>query len=93
MDLKSKPESAEGAERTSAPQLTTLDRLTELILGAIEVHRQTGSGLMESAYVPSAPSAGQPEKAVSTRKTIATHETLRLRVSAVSKRVSAVNNQ
>ena len=43
MPLKSKPESAELAEGTSA--------LTELIIGAaIEVHRHTGPGLMESAY-------------------------------------------
>jgi GxxExxY protein len=40
---KSKPESAEVAEGTSA--------LTERIIGAaIEVHRHTGPGLMESAY-------------------------------------------
>jgi GxxExxY protein len=43
--LKSKPESAERAEGKSAP-----DRLTEKIIGAaIEVHRHTGPGLLESA--------------------------------------------
>jgi GxxExxY protein len=43
LDSKSKPESAERAEGTSA--------LTDLIIGAaIEVHRHTGPGLMESAY-------------------------------------------
>ncbi|HUI81469.1 MAG TPA: GxxExxY protein [Bryobacteraceae bacterium] len=49
--LKSKPESAEGAEGTSAPRSVALDRLTEQIIGAaIEVHRNTGPGLMESVY-------------------------------------------
>ena len=51
MVLKSIPESAERAEGTSAPRLSALDRLTEQIIGAaIEVHRQTGLGLMEWAY-------------------------------------------
>jgi GxxExxY protein len=41
--LKSKPERTERAEGTSA--------LTEMIIGAaIEVHRHTGPGLMESVY-------------------------------------------
>ena len=44
----SKPERAEVAEGKSA---TRLDLLTEQIIGAaIEVHRHTGPGLMESAY-------------------------------------------
>ena len=44
-------QSAEAAEGTSAPQLSALARLTEQIIGAaIEVHRQTGPGLLESAY-------------------------------------------
>jgi GxxExxY protein len=48
--LKSKA-SAEGAEGTSAPRLSAWARLTERIIGAaIEVHRQTGPGLMESVY-------------------------------------------
>ena len=48
MRLKSKPESAEGAEIRS---VSASGRLTELIIGAaIEVHRQTGPGLMESVY-------------------------------------------
>lgn len=45
MDFKPKPQRSEGAEETTAT------RLTEQIIGAaIEVHRQTGPGLMESAY-------------------------------------------
>ncbi len=45
MDTRPKPEGAEQAEGT------TTTRLTERIIGAaIEVHRQTGPGLMESAY-------------------------------------------
>jgi GxxExxY protein len=48
---KSKPEGAKGAEVRSAFEAGRLDRLTELIIGAaIEVHRQTGPGLMESVY-------------------------------------------
>jgi len=43
MNSKSKPESAEGAEGTRT--------LSDRIIGAaIEVHRQTGPGLLESAY-------------------------------------------
>jgi GxxExxY protein len=48
-ELKSKPESAEGAEvgNSSLPPRV----LTETIIGAaIEVHRVTGPGLMESVY-------------------------------------------
>ena len=44
MKTKSKPESAEGAEGT-------LNGLTDRIIGAaIEVHRNTGPGLMETVY-------------------------------------------
>ena len=51
MNERSKPESAEGAEVISATRLSPLNRLTEQIIGAaIEVHRQTGPGLMESVY-------------------------------------------
>ena len=51
MKERSKPESAEGAEVTSVPRLSRLNQLTEQIIGAaIEVHRQTGPGLMESVY-------------------------------------------
>ena len=51
MSFKSQPESAEGAENRSALAQTPLDRLTQQIIGAaIEVHRHTGPGLMESAY-------------------------------------------
>jgi GxxExxY protein len=51
MISKSKPESAEGAEGRSVPRHLGLDGLTESIIGAaIEVHRQTGPGLMESVY-------------------------------------------
>lgn len=51
MNLKSKPESAEGAEGTSAPRLSRLNQLTEQIIGAaIEVHRNTGPGLLEPVY-------------------------------------------
>ena len=47
MDFKAKP-GAEGAEGTAA---TRLNLLTEQIIGAaIEVHRHTGPGLLESAY-------------------------------------------
>ena len=47
MDFKAK-QGAEGAEGTATPRLNLL---TEQIIGAaIEVHRQTGPGLMESAY-------------------------------------------
>ena len=50
-DSTSKPESAEGAEVSSAIAAARLNRLTEQIIGAaIEVHRLTGPGLMESAY-------------------------------------------
>jgi GxxExxY protein len=52
-DSKSKPESTEAAEITesSLPRFSGLNRLTELIIGAaIEVHRNTGPGLMESVY-------------------------------------------
>ena len=45
MDFKPKPQRAQGPEETTTP------RLTEQIIGAaIEVHRHTGPGLMESAY-------------------------------------------
>jgi GxxExxY protein len=48
---KAKSESAEGAEVTSAPQMSRFNQLTEQIIGAaIEVHRNTGPGLMESVY-------------------------------------------
>jgi GxxExxY protein len=51
MGLKSKSEGAEVAEVTGATRLSRLNQLTEQIIGAaIEVHRQTGPGLMESAY-------------------------------------------
>lgn len=51
MSVSSKPESAEGAEVKSASEQSRSARLTELIIGAaIEVHRRTGPGLMESAY-------------------------------------------
>ncbi len=44
MQLKPRPQGAEGAEGTTPP------RLTEQIIGAaIEVHRYLGPGLMESA--------------------------------------------
>src|SRR5215467_7098530 len=49
----SKPESAEVAESAEGakPQASTLNQLTELIIGAaIEVHRVTGPGLLESVY-------------------------------------------
>jgi GxxExxY protein len=49
--FKARLESAEGAEDCAAPRPLRLDRLTEQIIGAaIEVHRQLGPGLMESAY-------------------------------------------
>ena len=50
---KSKPENAEGAENAEGvmPGTLGLNELTELIIGAaIEVHRCTGPGLMESDY-------------------------------------------
>jgi len=48
---RSKAEGAEGAEVTGATRLSQLNQLTEQIIGAaIEVHRQTGPGLMESVY-------------------------------------------
>jgi GxxExxY protein len=48
--LKSR-QSAEGAEGTSVPRPSVWDRLTEQIIGAaIDVHRQTGPGLLESVY-------------------------------------------
>jgi GxxExxY protein len=48
---RAKPESAEGAEVTSVPRVSRLNQLTEQIIGAaIEVHRNTGPGLMESVY-------------------------------------------
>ena len=51
MILQSKPESAEVAEGTRITRPKSLDLLTERIIGAaIEVHRHTGPGLMESAY-------------------------------------------
>ena len=50
-ESKAKPESAEGAEVICAPRAGGLNRLTELIIGgAIEVHRNTGPGLLESVY-------------------------------------------
>jgi GxxExxY protein len=52
-DLKSKPESTEaaGVTEASVPRVSGVNRLTELIIGAaIEVHRNTGPGLMESVY-------------------------------------------
>jgi GxxExxY protein len=49
--VKSKSESAEGAEVISTHRLSRFAQLTEQIIGAaIEVHRQTGPGLMESVY-------------------------------------------
>ena len=49
--FKARLESAEVAEDRAAPQPRRLDRLTEQIIGApIEVHRQLGPGLTESAY-------------------------------------------
>ena len=51
MSEKTKSEGAEGAEVISAPRGVRLNQLTEMIIGAaIEVHRQTGPGLMESVY-------------------------------------------
>ena len=48
---RSKSEGAEGAEGIGATRLSRLNQLTEQIIGAaIEVHRQTGPGLMESVY-------------------------------------------
>ena len=51
--LKSTPEITEALEATeiALPRMSGLNRLTELIIGAaIEVHRNTGPGLMESVY-------------------------------------------
>ena len=51
MQERSKSESAEGAEVKSVPLASRLNHLTEQIIGAaIEVHRNTGPGLMESVY-------------------------------------------
>lgn len=50
-ESKSKPENAEGAEVTCVPTGLGANQLTELIIAAaIEVHRVTGPGLMESVY-------------------------------------------
>jgi len=52
-ESKSKSEATEVAEVTEggAPRFSRLNRLTERIIGAaIEVHRNTGPGLMESVY-------------------------------------------
>ena len=50
-EAKSKPETVEGAEVTLVSPGIRLNHLTELIIGAaIEVHRVTGPGLMESVY-------------------------------------------
>jgi GxxExxY protein len=50
-ESKSKTESAEVAEVTCVPTVLPANQLTELIIGAaIEVHRATGPGLMESVY-------------------------------------------
>src|ERR1035438_8408933 len=49
-DSTSKPEITEATE-IAVPRTFGLNRLTELIIGAaIEVHRNTGPGLMESVY-------------------------------------------
>jgi GxxExxY protein len=51
MQERSKPEIAEGAEVTSVSPASRLSQLTERIIGAaIEVHRNTGPGLLESVY-------------------------------------------
>jgi GxxExxY protein len=51
MNEKAKSESAEGAEVIGAPRGARLNQLTEMIIGAaIDVHRQTGPGLLESVY-------------------------------------------
>ena len=48
LNAKSRTQSAEGAEVTSNPGLSAL---TQCIIGAaIEVHRNLGLGLLESAY-------------------------------------------
>jgi GxxExxY protein len=48
---RSKSEGAEGAEGISATGVARVNQLTEMIIGAaIEVHRNTGPGLMESVY-------------------------------------------
>lgn len=52
-DSKSKSEITEATEITEfgLPRVSGLNRLTELIIGAaIEVHRNTGRGLMETVY-------------------------------------------
>jgi GxxExxY protein len=52
-DSKSTPEITEATEATeiAVPRMSGLNRLTESIIGAaIEVHRNTGPGLMESVY-------------------------------------------
>ena len=52
-ESKSKSEVTEVAEATegASPRFSGLNHLTELIIGAaIEVHRNTGPGLMESVY-------------------------------------------
>jgi GxxExxY protein len=52
-DLGPKPDTAGLAEakEVSLPRWSGVNRLTELIIGAaIEVHRNTGPGLMESVY-------------------------------------------
>jgi GxxExxY protein len=51
MNEKTTSEGAEGAEVINAPRGVRLNQLTEMIIGAaIEVHRQTRPGLMESVY-------------------------------------------
>jgi GxxExxY protein len=52
MSGKSKPESTEGTEiKRPLPGLSSIDQLTKAIIGAaIEVHRELGPGLLESAY-------------------------------------------
>src|SRR5690348_28720 len=52
MEGKSKPKIAEEAEiKRPLPGLSSIDQLTKAIIGAaIEVHRELGPGLLESAY-------------------------------------------